>query len=137
MRRAGRHTSFSSPRRGQHWLPAEKYFAFALGPGSTPVATIASNPGVPTAIQDVAKKIGDAAAELMEKTLRDFDTLEDPANFVICFAEEMDRAVEVNDTNSILSATALQRGLEQMRAEQGVGGILEQLGGNGNGQATQ
>lgn len=77
---------------------------------------IASTPGVPPPVVETAQKIASAATELIERTLRTFDSVADPERFLV----EMESTLD--------SAGASQEGLA------GLAGILSQLQGQGGGQ---
>lgn len=77
---------------------------------------IASTPGVPPPVVETAQKIASAATELIERTLRTFDSVADPERFLV----EMDTTLD--------NVGASQEGLA------GLAGILSQLQGQGAGQ---
>lgn len=72
---------------------------------------IASNPQTPPAVVETAQKIASAATELIERTLRTFDSVADPERFL----------VEMNDTMDNLQVP--QEGLA------GLAGLMTQLAG--------
>lgn len=72
---------------------------------------IAANPQTPPAVVETAQKIASAATELIERTLRTFDSVADPERFL----------VEMNETIDGLQVQ--QEGLA------GLAGLMSQLGG--------
>ena len=52
--------------------------------------TISSNPQTPQPVRDVAKKIAEAGGEIIERTIRTFDSVRDPQRFIIDVEAEMD-----------------------------------------------
>lgn len=57
------------------------------------LVSIASNPQTPKPIAETARKIADAAGEIIERTIRTFDSIRDPATFIIDVNEEIDQNV--------------------------------------------
>ena len=53
---------------------------------------IAANPQTPPAIVDVAKKIANSAGEIIDRTIRTFDQVRDPATFIIDLEDNIDQA---------------------------------------------
>jgi len=58
------------------------------------LVAIAANPQVPGPVQEAARKIADAAGQLVLRTLTTFDQIRDPANFIVDLHAEMDAAVD-------------------------------------------
>lgn len=56
---------------------------------------IAANPQTPGPVRDVAGKIAAAAGELIDRTLRTFDQVRDPAAFIVHFNEEIDQTKDL------------------------------------------
>lgn len=52
--------------------------------------TLMANPQVPQPIRDVAAKIATAMGEIIDRTVRTFDSMRDPAQFVIDVSAELD-----------------------------------------------
>lgn len=67
------------------------------------LVTIVANPQTPPQVADVAKKIAVAAGEIIERTIRTFDSIRDPGTFIIEFEKEVDDAA-----NSAADANSLQ-----------------------------
>ena len=79
---------------------------------------IVANPQLPQPVRDVAKKIADAAGEIIERTVRTFDSIRDPAAFIINVESEIDQ----------LSMDA--------QMQQAIPMLLAQMGGATNGGAA-
>lgn len=77
------------------------------------LTALVSNPETPPAVAAVAKKIAVAAGEAIERTIRTFDQVRDPAAFVVSFENEVDAAAA-----DAQSQNALQ-------------GLVEMMGGGG------
>lgn len=73
---------------------------------------IASNPETPPQVQDVARKIATAAGEIIDRTMRTFDQVRDPASFIIDINEQIDQQVP-----SV--------------PQEGIGQLLQMFGGGG------
>jgi hypothetical protein len=58
------------------------------------LVAIASNPQTPPEVKAVAMKIADAAGEVIDRTIRTFDQVRDPALFIIEVEEEMAAAAQ-------------------------------------------
>ena len=54
------------------------------------LVAIASNPQTPPAVKETARKIADSAGEIIDRTIRTFDQVRDPATFIIDINEELD-----------------------------------------------
>jgi hypothetical protein len=52
---------------------------------------LAANPQTPPEVAGVARKIADAAGEIIDRTIRTFDQIRDPGTFVIDFTEELNQ----------------------------------------------
>ena len=57
------------------------------------LATIAANPQAPPVVGEIAKDVAEAMGELVERTLRTFDQVRDPALFVIEMGDKIDEAI--------------------------------------------
>lgn len=57
------------------------------------LATLASAPGVPPLVAETAKKVSDAAGEVIERTIRTFDQIRDPKRFIVDLSMMIDEAV--------------------------------------------
>jgi len=68
------------------------------------LVTIASDPQAPPEVKAVALKIANAAGEVIDRTIRTFDQVRDPALFMVEIDEEMEAAM----------ANAPQQGLQQL-----------------------
>lgn len=75
------------------------------------LVTIAVNPQTPPAVQAVAKKVAESASEMIDRTIRTFDQIRDPALFVIDVNDEIDEA----------AASAPQNALQQLIGSMGAG----------------
>jgi len=53
------------------------------------LTAIASNPQTPETVREVAKKVAVSASEIIDRTIRTFDQIRDPATFVIDINEEL------------------------------------------------
>ena len=86
----------------------------------------AANPQVPEAIRSVAKKIAHAVNEIIDRTLRTFDSTRDPGAFIIDMDAELD-ALELSAQEQqamaplmqLLGQVALGTGREQVRQSGG------------------
>jgi len=76
------------------------------------LVAVASNPQTPEPVREVAKQIASKAGEIIDRTIRTFDQVRDPAAFIIEVDEELDKM-------------NLQQGAVQ--------GLLGMLGGMGGG----
>lgn len=56
------------------------------------LVAIASNPQTPEPVRDVARKIASSAGEIIDRTIRTFDQVRDPATFIIEVGDELDQA---------------------------------------------
>lgn len=54
---------------------------------------VASNPQTPEAIREVAKKIAESSSEIIDRTIRTFDTVRDPGTFIIEIEGELDKVI--------------------------------------------
>ena len=68
------------------------------------LVSIASDPQAPPEVKQVALKIAEAAGEVIDRTIRTFDQVRDPALFMIEIDEEMESAM----------ANAPQQGIQQL-----------------------
>ena len=68
------------------------------------LVSIASDPTAPPEVKQVALKIAEAAGEVIDRTIRTFDQVRDPALFLIEIDEEMESAM----------ANAPQQGVQQL-----------------------
>lgn len=75
------------------------------------LVALAANPQTPPEVASVARKIADSASEVIDRTVRTFDQIRDPATFVVEIEEEI---------NSI-EQTAEQ--------QQALGALMQMLGG--------
>jgi predicted transcriptional regulator len=66
------------------------------------LVTIAANPQTPPAIAEVAKQIAEAAGEIIERTIRTFDQVRDPALFMIEVEEAIDQATADRPRQAVL-----------------------------------
>jgi hypothetical protein len=74
------------------------------------LVAIASNPATPPPVRDVAGKIAASAGELIERTLRTFDSVRDPEAFVINMEEELDQIQGLN-SQGMLGLAEMVNGL--------------------------
>jgi len=74
------------------------------------LVTIASNPQTPPAVVEVAKKIANSAGEIIDRTIRTFDQIRDPASFIIEVEEEIDAAAAGSSQQAIMQLLAMQSG---------------------------
>lgn len=63
---------------------------------SLELVTIAASPQTPAPVKDAAKKIAAAATEIIDRTLRTFDQVRDPAQFLIDVEAELDATKDVS-----------------------------------------
>jgi hypothetical protein len=83
---------------------------------------IASNPQTPPAIVDVAKKIANSAGEIIDRTIRTFDQVRDPATFIIELEETIDQAAADAPKQAITQLLgALTQGGKQVGAPTQIG----------------
>jgi hypothetical protein len=75
---------------------------------------VAANPQVPQEVREVAGKIAHATGEIIDRTLRTFDSTRDPAAFVIDVDDELD---------ALNTAAMNQQGLQQLLALMGQIGV--------------
>jgi hypothetical protein len=83
------------------------------------LATIVSNPQTPPGVKEVADKIIKAASEVMERTLRTFDSIRDPESLLVDMETEVDKVEAPAGDMGIL--TQIMQGLagaEQMGGAQ-------------------
>lgn len=59
------------------------------------LAMIAANPQTPPAVVEVATKIASAASEMIQRTIRTFDSISDPDRFIVDMGETLDK-LQVN-----------------------------------------
>jgi hypothetical protein len=88
--------------------------------GLLELTLFASNPQAPPEAREVARKISIASSEIMDRALRTFDQVRDPATFTVSIEEDINRA----------AAEAPQRLMQQIAGS--LGGAL--LGGGGQEQ---
>ena len=75
------------------------------------LTAIVANPQTPPEVAAVAKKIAIAAGEAIERTVRTFDQVRDPATFIIKFEEEIDAATaSAADSNALMALTQMLQG---------------------------
>lgn len=86
------------------------------------LTAIASNPQTPDTVREVAKKVAVAASEIIDRTIRTFDQIRDPATFVVDVDAELQS-----------SAGAAQEQAMQQMIMQLVGSLTGAGGGNGQG----
>lgn len=86
------------------------------------LTTLVSNPQIPQPVRDVAVKIATASGELLDRTLRTFDSLRDPGAFILDFEEQLNQNVQ-----GVAGPELLQ--LIQLLSQGGAGGEAA-LGGN-------
>lgn len=60
-----------------------------------------ANPQVPQPVRDVAAKIAEAMGEIVDRTIRTFDSVRDPAAFIIDVEEELDSLGGQMDQNAL------------------------------------
>jgi len=89
---------------------------------------LAAQPTTPPEVAEVAKKIAHSTGELVDRALRTFDSIRDPATFVI----EMDKEIDSLQVNKGVLQSLVQM-IQSMGA--GVGGEGGNGGGEGEGQA--
>jgi len=65
------------------------------------LVAIASNPQTPPEVKNVAMKIADAAGEMIDRTIRTFDQVRDPALFVIDIEDEINSAMSQQPQDAI------------------------------------
>jgi hypothetical protein len=83
------------------------------------LVSVAADPNTPEMVREVAAKIATSAGELMDRTIRTFDQLRDPASFILELQEDFDKlATEAPVMNPI---------------QQLLGGLL---GGDGGGEQS-
>jgi len=66
------------------------------------LVTIAANPQTPPSVADVAKRIAEAAGEIIERTLRTFDQVRDPNIFLVEVEEAIDAATADRPRQAVL-----------------------------------
>jgi len=91
------------------------------------LVTVAANPQTPPVVADVAKRIAEAAGEIIERTLRTFDQVRDPALFIVEVEDAIDEAVADRPRQAIMQL------MSQMGGAQPGGGN----GGQPNGGIAQ
>lgn len=79
------------------------------------LVTIAVNPQTPPEVKAVAKRVAESASEIIDRTIRTFDQIRDPALFIIDVNDEMDAGAAGAPQN------ALQQLIGSMGAEGGGG----------------
>lgn len=81
------------------------------------LVAIAANPQTPPEVRDVARKISEKSGEVIDRTIRTFDQVRDPAMFILEVKEEMDNLEGLNSPG--------MQGLGQIIS------LIGQAGGNG------
>lgn len=81
---------------------------------------LASNPQTPEPVREVARKIASSAGEIIDRTIRTFDQVRDPATFIVSIDEELDNIPGI-----------AQEGLTQLL------GMFGGMGGAGGGQPLE
>ena len=74
---------------------------------------IASNPQTPAPVRDVAKKIAESAGEIIDRTIRTFDQIRDPATFIIDVERELDQNAGQLDQNGLSMLQSMMQGQGQ------------------------
>jgi hypothetical protein len=75
----------------------------------TQLTMMAANPQLPQPIRDVAMKIAKAAGEIVERTIRTFDQIRDPEEFIINVEAELDQmGQDANMQQALQAIMALQ-----------------------------
>ena len=83
-----------------------------------------SNPQVPEQVRSAVIKASQATGELIDRTIRTFDTMRDPASFIIDIAPEVQQAQEQADQIAELQALApFMQMMMEGAAEQPTGGV--------------
>ena len=78
------------------------------------LTAISSNPQTPEPVREVAKKVAESATEIIDRTIRTFDQIRDPATFTVDIDEELNAS----------AGAAQEAQLMQ---------LMQQLAGGGNG----
>ena len=86
---------------------------------------ISQNPQTPPGLKKLAVRIAEATGELVERNIREFDTIRDPRAFVITLGEQIDQAVVAPNRQDLAGLGNLLGSLDQLNAQQD----------NGNSQA--
>lgn len=80
------------------------------------ITALAANPQTPEPVRKVAVKIMSAASEIIDRTIRTFDQVRDPATFIIQFEGELNQAAQAGPAD--------QPGLQQLlQVLMGQGGV--------------
>ena len=85
------------------------------------LSQVMSTPGVPPMVVETGQKVVSAASELVERTLRTFDQVRDPAEFVIRMDEQLDAALPNLPQAGLQGLATL---LDQADQEAAAGGLL-------------
>lgn len=59
------------------------------------LVTIASTPQTPEPVKEAAKKLAEAASAIAERTIRTFDQIRDPYQYIVDVNDELDKAVDM------------------------------------------
>lgn len=85
------------------------------------LVAIASNTQTPEPVRDAARKIADAAGEIVRRTLMTFDQVRDPSNFIVDINEELDKAADVGQQGMQMLQQFLVGLTQGQRGQNGAG----------------
>lgn len=83
---------------------------------------LASTPGTPPAVVSVAVKVAEKASEIIDRTIRTFDQVRDPATFLVQVEEELAQAGA--EANALQALAELLGGAAPGAAPPGMGGAI-------------
>ena len=92
------------------------------------LATIISNPQVPPTVKETAEKIVKAATEVLDRTLRTFDSVRDPESLLVEMGKAESEAVEGAPNEGVDTLSQIMGALAQM-GQQGGGEVVPAFGG--------
>ncbi len=78
------------------------------------LGTLAMNPQVPQPIRDLAGKVADASGELVERTVRSFDTIRDPEKFRIDIQEQLHELGALASASTFSDLATTVQGAEEI-----------------------
>lgn len=76
------------------------------------LVAISSNPQTPRPVQEAAKKLAEAASAIAERTVRTFDQIRDPGQYIVDVNAEIDQAVNMQQ-NGMAQLAQLMSAIQQ------------------------
>ena len=75
------------------------------------LAMLAANPQVTPEVKNIAMKIAEKSTEMIDRTIRTFDQVRDPATFLVHAEEELAKATQGGDIQGLMNAIQGQVGM--------------------------